>query len=993
MKSSISIPRRKFISVTGGVLASSLLPSPLSKLQAAVAPTKNPDVIFLEAEQFADLGGWDVDQQSMDQMGSAYLLAHGLGVPVKDAVTTMKVMSPGNYRVWVRTRDWVAPWKCPGAPGKFQVLINGQALSPTFGTEKAEWHWQDGGVIQLGAEEKVALHDLTGFEGRCDAILFSKDIDFIPPNELAALTSFRRAALGLPAEPEDGGNFDLVVVGGGIAGSCVAISAARNGLKVALVQDRPVLGGNGSSEVRVWPEGQTQQLPYPHIGDIVEELVPRKGPGVGNAKGGDIYADARKTDLVRAESRITLLTEQRAIAVESDGGRIQAVVVQHTQTARRVRLRAKFFADCTGDATVGFLAGADFEMLREEHQGMSNLWNVLDAADNQQVLKCECKDKTALAMACEVGNHPQPFPRCPWAIDLSDKPFPGRKGFKGQWGGANELDNLGGWFWESGFDQDPIADVERIRDLNLRAMYGAWDALKNVDKLYPNHRIGWAAYIAGKRESRRLLGDVVLSKEDFLANRVFADGSFPCSWHIDLHAPDKTFQQGHEGEEFISRATEGKGYKYQGPYWAPYRTLYSRNISNLFMAGRDISVTHEALGPVRVMRTCGMMGEIVGKAAWICVCHQTTPRGVYENHLPLLQDLMRQPGAMRRETLTGPLAGDTELDLFAMLQPVPASAKFSDPDYNIWCGSAVMGDDGKYHLFYSRWPRALGHDAWVTHSEVAHAVSATPFGPWQHLDVALPARGTKFWDGSCTHNPTVIRADGKYYLYYMGNFGDGVVEHPLNWTHRNHQRIGVAVADHPNGPWQRFDKPVIDISADPNAPDSMVVNNPSVIRRPDGSFLMVYKGVGMKGKKPFGGPVVHLVATADSPTGPFTKHPGEVFGAKGEMFSAEDPFIWHGDDRYWAVVKDNKGSFTHRGYSLALWESADGLEWHTAKHTLVTTPQVTWADGRVQKLAALERPQLVFDQGQPIALLCAASDHADRVGSFNVAIPLKSRTR
>ncbi len=617
--------------------------------------------IFLEAEQFADFGGWDLDQQSMEQMGSPYLLAHGLGVPVKDAVTTATFPAAGTFRVWVRTRDWVAPWKAPGTPGKFQLLINGKPLATTFGTEGAAWHWQDGGRVDVGIKTTVALHDLTGFEGRCDAILFCKDAAFTPPNESGALAKYRRESLGLPEQPDEGGTFDLVVVGGGIAGTSAAISAARNGLKVALVQDRPVLGGNGSSEVRVWPEGHTRQKPYPHIGDIVEELVPAKAPGTGNAKAGNIYADARKTDLVAAEPRITLFLEQRVFAVETNGHRITAVVAQHVRTARRVRLAGKFFADGTGDATVGFLAGADYEMTREEHQGLSNLWNVMDAADTNQVLKCECKDKTALAMACEAGAAPQPFPRCPWAIDLSDKPFPGRNHLKGQWGSTNALQNLGGWFWESGFDKDPITDIEQIRDLNLRAMYGAWDALKNVDQLYPNHRIGWAAFIAGKRESRRLLGDVILTVDDFLANRVFPDGAFPCSWHIDVHTPDKTFQKGLEGEEFISRATEGKGYEYHGPYWAPYRCLYSRNVTNLFMAGRDISVTHDALGPVRVMRTCGMMGEIVGKAAWICVRDNTTPRGVFEKHLPELKNLMAQPGKMRRATLTGDLAAPEQL--------------------------------------------------------------------------------------------------------------------------------------------------------------------------------------------------------------------------------------------------------------------------------------------------------------------------------------------
>jgi hypothetical protein len=624
------IKRRQFLgTVAGASLA--LLACPGAYAQSGRKFTG--DFVFLEAEQFADQGGWDLDQQSMDQMGSPYLLAHGLGVPVRDAVTTAKFSSPGTYRVWVRTRDWVAPWKAPGAPGKFQLLVNGKALAEIFGTKGAQWHWHDGGMVRVGAAATVALHDLTGFEGRCEAILFCKDTKFNPPNELAALTKFRRAALGLPAEPEDGGAFDLVVVGGGIAGTSAALSAARNGLKVALVQDRPVLGGNGSSEVRVWPEGFTQQKPYPNVGDIVEELLPPRLPPGGNAKGAAVYADGRKIALVRAEPRITLLTEQRVISVEASNGRITAVVAQHTRTARRVRLAGKFFADCTGDATVGYLSGADYELARDHHQGMSNLWNVMDASDPKQVLQCDCKDKTALAMACEAGDVEAPFPRCPWAIDLSDKPFPGRKNFKGQWGGPTALTQLGGWFWESGFDKDPIGDIERIRDLNLRAMYGAWDALKKVDKLYPNHRIGWAAFIAGKRESRRLLGDVVVTADDFRKARVFPDGAFPCSWNIDLHTPHADFQKGNEGEEFISRATDSAEYKYQGPYWAPYRCLYSRNVTNLFMAGRDISVTHEGLGPVRVMRTCGMMGEIVGKAAWICVRHQTSPRGVYEQHL------------------------------------------------------------------------------------------------------------------------------------------------------------------------------------------------------------------------------------------------------------------------------------------------------------------------------------------------------------------------
>lgn len=611
--------------------------------------------VLLEAEQFATLGGWDLDQQSMDQMGSPYLLAHGLGTPVKDAVTPARFPEKGAYHVWVRTRDWVAPWKATGAPGKFQVLVNGQPLKATFGTVGEEWHWQDGGTVDVDVEATVTLHDLTGFEGRCDAIVFSRDEKFTPPNKNPEMLTWRGEQLGLQGAPDDGGQFDLVVVGGGVAGTSAAVSAARNGLTVALIQDRPVLGGNGSSEVRVWPEGHTRQKPFVHIGEIVEELCPPKRAGLdGNAKGGEIYDDERKLRVAQAESRITLMLEHRVNDAMTVDHRIISVTAQNTRSARRVTVRGKLFADCTGDGTVGYLAGADYEMSHEGNMGASNLWNVLDQADKNQVLKCECKDKDALTTQAEKGQTAAPFPRLEWALDLSQKPFPGRSTFNGQFGNT-PLGNLGGWFWESGFDKDPINDIERIRDLNMRAMYGAWDALKNIDKQYPNHRLGWSAFIAGKRESRRLIGDVMLRADDFRSGTQFPDAAFPNTWHIDIHVPDPQFDKGLKGDEFISVCTTGSHYEYKGPYWAPYRCLYSRNISNLFMAGRDISVEREALGATRVMRTCGMMGEIVGKAAWICVRHDVSPRGVYEHHLLLLKDLMQVPGVMRRETLEGPL--------------------------------------------------------------------------------------------------------------------------------------------------------------------------------------------------------------------------------------------------------------------------------------------------------------------------------------------------
>jgi len=600
----------------------------LAAMLCSVALAEPNQLVLIEAESFRTRGGWVVDSQFMDIMGSPYLLAHGLGIPVADASTEVVIPETGRYAVRVRTKDWVAQWKAPGTPGRFQVLINGRALKTVFGTEGAEWHWQKGGSVDLPAGKvTLALHDLTGFEGRCDAILLARDPAFVPPNQEPAMSVFRRACLGLPECPDAGGEFDFVVSGGGIAGICAAVAAARLGLKVALVQDRPVLGGNNSSEVRVWLQGARNEEPWPNVGNVVAELEQDKRAHYGPANTAELYQDEKKLAAVESEKNIALLLEHRVNGVETVHGSIRAVIAQSTTSGRRLRIGGRWFADCTGDATVGALAGADFDIKPKGRMGPCNLWNV-----------CECQDRNAINTTTDVAAQPVPFPRCPWALDLSDKPFPGRSKVKPDPG------KLGGWYWESGFDRDPITEMEYIRDWNFRAMYGAWDALKNVDKVLPHYKLNWAAYILGKRESRRLLGDVILTLNDLQQDRQFPDGVAPTGWSNDLHLPDPRYKKGFEGDAFIARADFGEypAHKANKPVWIPYRCLYSRNISNLLMAGRNISVTHDALGAVRVMRTCGTEGEIVGMAASLCRKHDTTPRAIYQRHLPELHALMRR---------------------------------------------------------------------------------------------------------------------------------------------------------------------------------------------------------------------------------------------------------------------------------------------------------------------------------------------------------------
>lgn len=311
-----------------------------------------------------------------------------------------------------------------------------------------------------------------------------------------------------------------------------------------------------------------------------------------------------------------------------------------------------------------------------------------------------------------------------------------------------------------------------------------------------------------------------------------------------------------------------------------------------------------------------------------------------------------------------------------------------------WGGSVVKGEDGLYHMFYSRWKKDLGW-AWVTHSEIAHAVSESPFGPFKHKDVTLPVRGAEYWDGLCTHNPTIHKFGGKYYLYYMGNTGDG--ENPCvpgklkyNWGHRNNQRIGVAVADDPNGPWERFDQPLIDASTDTTALDALLASNPSITKRPEGGFLMIYKAVSKKIKRISGGPVVHCVATSDSPTGPFKKYDFPVFTAEGHDFPAEDPFIFYMDGKYRAIVKDMHGAFTDAGQALVMFDSEDGFDWKLAPNPLLSTLQIKKENGEIIKVKHLERPQLYIEDGKPIALVCAADtiDANGVIHAWNVQIPI-----
>ncbi len=611
--------------------------------------------LLVETEAFSDLGGWVIDQQSMDQMGSPYVMAHGLGRPVKDATTTVIFAEPGLYRVWVRTRDWVGPWKTPGTkptmlakgfPGRFQVLIDGKPLTAEFGIGQADWHWQDGAWIEIGAKREIALalHDLTGFNGRCDAILFTRDGALVPPDGLKTMKQFRESLLGTSKAVATDAEYDLVVVGGGIAGICSAISASRAGATVALIQNRPVLGGNNSSEVRVGLSGLIRQKPYARLGSLVDEIDPvghwtlwdaKKNPNtprskevlgiikkhpekkIHNAGPASNYGDDKKLKAVLAEPNIRLFLATHVNEVAMDGSMIVAVIGQDIRSGKRTKIRGKVFADCTGDGNLGFLAGADFRQGRESKE------------ETREGLAPATADKLTMGTSMQwyslVVKGKSSFPAdLPWAVQFNDR--------------TAVSTTKGDWNWETGADRDSVGEIERIRDYALRVIFGNWSLLKNhsrFTKKYANRELAWIAHIGGKRESRRLLGDVILQQQDLVEARPYPDASVTTTWSIDLHYPK---QPKCACDAFMSEARHLK----IKPYPIPYRCLYSRNVKNLMMAGRNISVTHVALGTVRVQRTTGMMGEVVGMAAVICRKHACKPRDVYEDHLDELQAMMRE---------------------------------------------------------------------------------------------------------------------------------------------------------------------------------------------------------------------------------------------------------------------------------------------------------------------------------------------------------------
>lgn len=406
---------------------------------------------------------------------------------------------------------------------------------------------------------------------------------------------------------------DFCVVGGGMSGLCAAVAAARHGAKVALIQDRPMLGGNASSEVRMWISGAHGKSNRET--GILEEIeldnIRRNGSLSWSVWDAILYEKVRYTE------GIELFLNCSVNQAEMDGDRIVSVTAWQTTAETWHTISAPIFADCSGDSILAELTGAECRIGREAR------------SEYGESIEPEEADRKTMGMSCLIQaretDRPQPFIPPAWAnVYETEEDLPHR---------GHHLLKTNFWWIELGGEQDSIHDTEAIRDELLKVSFGVWDHIKNRgDHGAENWLLDWVAFVPGKRESRRYLGDHVLTQNDVESEGRFEDIVAFGGWSMDDHNPG--------GMNWPGKPTIF--HPAPSPFGIPYRCLYSRNLANLMFAGRNISATHAAMSSSRVMATCAVIGQAAGTAAAIAVAHGTSPRGVYESHLAELQQTLME---------------------------------------------------------------------------------------------------------------------------------------------------------------------------------------------------------------------------------------------------------------------------------------------------------------------------------------------------------------
>ncbi|SFA89554.1 FAD dependent oxidoreductase [Amycolatopsis marina] len=428
----------------------------------------------------------------------------------------------------------------------------------------------------------------------------------------------------------------VTVVGGGLAGVCAAIAAARAGAEVALIQNRPVLGGNSSSEVRVWVCGATAagRQRYARETGIIGELYLENQHR--NPEGNPLYWDMVVLDAVRAEPNIALFLNTDVRLVDAIGPEDERVVRSVTGwtmgSERETRFVSPVFLDCTGDGLVGHLAGARYRVGREAKTEHDESW-APEKADNLTL------GSTILFYTKDLGRPVRYIPP-DIAKDITTTSIPERRIIRSGDNGAAY------WWIEWGGELDTVHDNERIRDELWSVIYGIWDYIKNSGRFDAETlTLEWVGTVPGKREYRRFVGDHVLTQNDILNQRDFPDVVGYGGWSIDLHPPGGMYAEDGGAAQWYPNGT----------YGIPFRCLYSVNTANLLFAGRNISASHIAFGSTRVMATCAVLGEAAGTAAAMCADRAIGPRELGATAIgDLKRALLRQDAAVIGVTYDDP---------------------------------------------------------------------------------------------------------------------------------------------------------------------------------------------------------------------------------------------------------------------------------------------------------------------------------------------------
>lgn len=567
--------------------------------------------IWIDAAEFTDYGGWKLDTQFIDTVGQAYLLACDRpGTPVQSAKTNFQIKQAGMYRVWVRCKNWYYPYQ----PGLFQLAIDDEAFAKDLGNQPShEWTWQLVGDRHFSTgTHRLEAKDLTGYFGRFAAIYITSDFDFVPQRSLESFLKLREISRGIETL-RNTMNFDVVVVGGGPGGVPAALAAARNGQSTLLITNRPVLGGNGSEEIGVFFNGAGARHPEAREGGIMEEILRTKGYR-------NCTWSAAMAELCAAEKHLTVLLNWHVLSAQTQNQKITHIEAKHCTKAEYLLISGKYFIDASGDGVLIASSGAKYRQGREAYWQHQEAF-APEQPDQMTMSGCVFRAKFTETSAPVKYDPPEWIQRLPEGKDI-----------------GRNIEHIGPTWWNEADNQlNDVDDAELARDELFRVMLAYFDYLKNLweeKERAANYAFTYMPHLLAKRESRRMVGTYILTQNDCQSGKTFPDVIGYSGWPIDLHHP-RGIYSGIEGP-YAQNA-------HVPIVQIPYGCIISANIENLFASGRNISVSHVALGTSRLQSTIANLAQAVGTAAALCTRLNLSPRDLGEQQIHVLQQqLLRE---------------------------------------------------------------------------------------------------------------------------------------------------------------------------------------------------------------------------------------------------------------------------------------------------------------------------------------------------------------